>query len=85
MLGGPKPFGRTEFDQLLGSYGAICDAPFITFAPELIEAYPDALVVLVERDIETWYKSFKAAIIENSFQPLPTGHQQPGCRILVST
>jgi hypothetical protein len=34
------------------------------FAPELIEAYPDALVVLVERDIKTWYKSFKAAIIE---------------------
>lgn len=42
MLGGPKPFGRTEFDQLLGNYGAICDAPFITFAPELIEAYPEA-------------------------------------------
>jgi len=60
MLGGPKPFGRTEFDQLLGNYGVICDAPFITFAPKLIEAYPDALVVLVERDIETWYKSFNA-------------------------
>lgn len=51
-LGGPKPF-----DQLLGGYAAVCDAPFIAFAPEIIEAYPDAVVVLVERNIEAWYKS----------------------------
>lgn len=52
VLGGPKPFGRAEFDQLLVGYTTVCDAPFIAFVPALIEAYPDAMVVLVERDIE---------------------------------
>jgi hypothetical protein len=70
VLGGPKPFDRAEFDQLLEGYAAVCDAPFIAFAPELIEAYPSALVVLVERDIEAWYKSFGSVITANLFNPV---------------
>ncbi len=54
---------------LVGNYGGVCDALFITFVPELIEAYPDAVVVLVERDIEAWYKSFDTAITGNLFNP----------------
>jgi hypothetical protein len=39
-----KPFGRTEFDQILGHCEAICDMPANIFAEELIEAYPEAKV-----------------------------------------
>jgi hypothetical protein len=70
VLGDPKPFDRAEFNQLLGGYAALCDAPFIAFAPELIEAYPNALVVLVGRDIEAWYKSFGSVITANLFNPV---------------
>ncbi|RYP44053.1 hypothetical protein DL768_009447 [Monosporascus sp. mg162] len=65
-----KPFGRDEFDKLLGHCEAVCDMPANIFGEELIEAYPDAKVVLVERHIESWYKSFNESVIEASFSPL---------------
>ncbi|RYP61837.1 hypothetical protein DL771_009987 [Monosporascus sp. 5C6A] len=37
-----KPFGRDEFDNLLGHCEAVCDMPANIFGEELIEAYPDA-------------------------------------------
>lgn len=58
-----KPFGRTEWDQLLGEYRATTDSPGCFFAVELMEAYPDAKVVLVERDLEKWFKSFSTTIM----------------------
>jgi hypothetical protein len=50
-------FGREDWDQLLGHCQAICDWPAVAFAKELIEAYPDAKVVLNDRDIDSWYES----------------------------
>ncbi|KAI9719515.1 MAG: hypothetical protein M1828_006222 [Chrysothrix sp. TS-e1954] len=45
---GPR-FGRPEFDQLLHDFsGVSSDTPAIAFAEDLIEAYPEAKVVLVE-------------------------------------
>ena len=35
------------------------DAPAISFAEELIEVYPDAKVILVDRYVERWYTSFE--------------------------
>lgn len=67
-----KPFGRAEFDQLLGPYAAVADAPAVCFGPDLIEAYPKAKVILVERDIESWYESYYDAMIVNAFHPLAT-------------
>ena len=40
------------------------DSPSICFAEDLINAYPDAKVVLVVRDIDTWYRSFEELINE---------------------
>lgn len=57
----PRPFGRTEFDQLLGAYEVASDIPCIVFAAELIAAYPEAKVILVERDVESWFRSFQIA------------------------
>ncbi|KAL2875855.1 hypothetical protein SGCOL_009003 [Colletotrichum sp. CLE4] len=63
----PKPgqqlFGRTEFDQLLGH----CDMPANFFGSELVAAYPYSKVVLVECDIDSWYKSFDESIVTVAF------------------
>jgi hypothetical protein len=57
-----KPFQRADFDKLLGHCMAVTDGPANCFGPELIEAYPEAKVVLCERDIEAWAKSFDIVI-----------------------
>jgi len=52
-----KKFTREDWDQLLGNAQAVCDWPSIAFAKELIEAYPEAKVVLTNRDVHTWHAS----------------------------
>ncbi|GME27573.1 hypothetical protein GTA08_BOTSDO03742 [Neofusicoccum parvum] len=55
---GQGTFGRKEWDQLLGHCMAVTDNPCITFSRELIEAYPDAKVVLTVRDsADAFWKS----------------------------
>ncbi|KUL82887.1 hypothetical protein ZTR_09008 [Talaromyces verruculosus] len=48
-------FGRKEWDQLLGDCQAVCDWPACAFAKELIEAYPQAKVILTTRDVNSWH------------------------------
>ncbi|MCJ1399743.1 hypothetical protein MMC11_002945 [Xylographa trunciseda] len=58
------PFTRPDWDRLLGSYSAVsADPPAVAFAEDLVAAYPDAKVILVEREIEAWYRSFDANVI----------------------
>ncbi|KUJ19719.1 uncharacterized protein LY89DRAFT_458555 [Mollisia scopiformis] len=61
------PFDRQEFDNLLGQYEGLSDWPCIAFSQELIAAYPEAKVILVEREIESWYKSFTTTATNNVF------------------
>ncbi|KAE8362911.1 hypothetical protein BDV27DRAFT_165779 [Aspergillus caelatus] len=69
---GPK-FGRQEFDQLLHGFGAVSsDTPAIAFADDLIEAYLEAKVVLLERDIDSWYESWMKSVIKNTYDPFVT-------------
>ncbi len=53
-----EPFGRAEWDECFGGYGAVSDIASF-FAVSLIKAYPDAKVILVERDIDRWLESIK--------------------------
>lgn len=69
-FGKGKLFTRTDWDRLLGNYSAIADLPAIAFAEDLLHCYPDAKVVLVERDLEKWYKSFNDGIIANVWSPI---------------
>lgn len=52
-----KQFGRAEVEKLLGDNGAVTDAPCTVFWKELVEAYPEAKVVLAERDEDKWLQS----------------------------
>ena len=51
-----KPFGRAEFDQILGHCQAAMDVPIFNFAEDLIAAYPEAKVILTTRPIDDWYR-----------------------------
>ena len=62
-------FTRDDWDDLLGNYCGVTDSPAICFAEELIATYPEAKVVLVERDIEKWYQSF-SVLIEEMYNPI---------------
>lgn len=54
---GPKLDWRKHFDALLGHSAAVTDAPSVLFWRELMEAYPEAKIVLVERDMNKWLPS----------------------------
>jgi hypothetical protein len=60
---------RRHFNSLLGHCAAVTDVPSITMWRELIEAYPEAKVVLVERDEDKWFRSFET-LVEGILNPL---------------
>ncbi|KAH8671453.1 hypothetical protein BX600DRAFT_248522 [Xylariales sp. PMI_506] len=51
--------------QVTDGFVGCVDLPAINFVAELIEAYPEAKVVLVTREPEKWWKSFDAVVLEN--------------------
>lgn len=54
---GVGTFGREQWDQLFGHCQAVCDWPAVAFAKELIEAYPEAKVLMTTRDLDSWHAS----------------------------
>lgn len=52
-----KPYGREDFDRLLGHCQAVSDIPAVVFSEDLIRAYPDAKVILTLRDVDSWHAS----------------------------
>ncbi|KAI0015251.1 hypothetical protein F4780DRAFT_784350 [Xylariomycetidae sp. FL0641] len=57
-----KPFNRADWDALLGHYQVVSDFA-VFFAPQLLEIYPGAAVVLWERDPAAWERSFDVSLI----------------------
>ncbi|KAH7024572.1 P-loop containing nucleoside triphosphate hydrolase protein [Microdochium trichocladiopsis] len=62
---------RQHLDEMLplGDYAAVTDMPAVCFAEEMVAAYPHAKVILVERDIESWFRSFDSIIAAPMFHP----------------
>jgi len=59
---GGKKLTRDDWDRIFGNCMAISDLPAIAFAEELIEAYPEAKVILSTRDVDSWYRSVSATV-----------------------
>ncbi|KAL1795999.1 hypothetical protein ACET3X_006223 [Alternaria dauci] len=57
-----KPYGKDELDKLLADYDAVMDIPGCVFAPQLVEAYPDAKVILTKRKYKDWEQSMQESI-----------------------
>ncbi|KAM3067988.1 hypothetical protein ACMFMG_011038 [Clarireedia jacksonii] len=74
------PFQRSDWDALWGSKcpeltlpdDAVTDLAS-PFAPQLIRAYPNAKVVIVQRDFDSWWASFKPELLDRVMtQPMAT-------------
>ncbi|KAI9148941.1 hypothetical protein HJFPF1_10985 [Paramyrothecium foliicola] len=63
-----KAFSRQEWDELFGSCEAATDVASF-FALELIQAYPEAKVLLVERDFNAWFSSVDEVVSSGLFGP----------------
>ncbi|GLA27278.1 hypothetical protein AnigIFM63326_004473 [Aspergillus niger] len=60
----PEVIRELYFDRLLGDMDASTDVPTVWFASELLQAYPDAKVILNRRrDIQAWKESFRASVL----------------------
>jgi hypothetical protein len=56
--------GKPDWDKLLAGYQAGVDWPLCHFWRELTETYPNARIILTERDAEGWYRSIADTIFE---------------------
>jgi len=66
---GKGTFGREQWDQLFGHCQAICDWPCVAFAKELIEAYPEAKVLVTTRDVDSWHASTMKTVHWRATEP----------------
>lgn len=57
-----EPFGKADWDQVLGRYQAVADLPTSAFVPELLAAYPDAKLIFTPREENGWYDSCRWTI-----------------------
>ncbi len=62
FFGKGKTFGKEQFDKILADYDSGSDLPFALFADELLEFYPEAKVILTERDPDKWIASMQQTI-----------------------
>lgn len=70
--------GDFDWERIFHGYRSIIDLPAVYFWRELVDAYPDALVVLTERDPDRWYDSFVATLQTAQSQQLdPTDTAVP--------
>ncbi|KAI7350717.1 hypothetical protein KC354_g12698 [Hortaea werneckii] len=66
------PYTKPQWDALLGHCQAVTDTPCILFHEELLAAYPEAKVVLTERDdVDQWFRSQMNTTIRYSSELLP--------------
>lgn len=62
--GDRRPVARRDLDDILGEYVAVTDIPAVIFAEDLLDAYPDAKVVLNKReDLSAWKSSFRTTTL----------------------
>jgi hypothetical protein len=67
-----EPFGKNQWGALLGHCQAITDTPCVMFYKELLAAYPDAKVILTERDnTDQWFRSQMSTVIPFVEKMLP--------------
>ncbi|KAI9770986.1 MAG: hypothetical protein M1840_002690 [Geoglossum simile] len=60
----PTVFTRADWDNLVGQdYQVVADIS-VYFAAELIGTYPDAQVILWQRDIDAWYQSYDSGVLQ---------------------
>ncbi|KAI0435914.1 hypothetical protein F4803DRAFT_544031 [Xylaria telfairii] len=65
-----EPFTRQDWDFLWGSKYDIVTDMASPFVHELVKAYPNAKVVVVQRDFDSWWESFRSQLLDTLFSPV---------------
>ncbi|KAJ4406632.1 hypothetical protein N0V82_010079 [Gnomoniopsis sp. IMI 355080] len=65
-----KAFTRADWDEIWGPCEAITDIGSI-FSAQLVEVYPEAKVVLVERDVDKWFASIDEGVFSSLWGMVP--------------
>ncbi|KAF5875247.1 uncharacterized protein Bfra_003700 [Botrytis fragariae] len=66
----PPPFTSADWDRLFPNYDVVTDLASL-FADEMIRAYPEAKVVVVQRDFDAWWASFASAVLSKDIPGNP--------------
>ena len=70
--------GHGQWETIFKDYVSAVDWPTATFYKELADLYPEAKVILTERDPESWFKSTQATIFARRFEDArPGGEADP--------
>jgi hypothetical protein len=56
------PYTKADFDKLLGDCDTVADLPGCIFAQQLLEAYPEAKVILTTRAYDDWEASMQESL-----------------------
>jgi hypothetical protein len=52
------------WDQMFDGFGSAVDWPSAFYWEELVDAYPEAKVILTYRDAESWWQSYERTILQ---------------------
>ncbi|MBT5217563.1 MAG: sulfotransferase [Gammaproteobacteria bacterium] len=77
---------KREFiwDDIFDGYQAAVDWPVAAFWPQLMEAYPEAKIILSTREPEAWYESAKNTIFKSMDEGINSKNQEIRKRILMA-
>jgi hypothetical protein len=70
--------GRADWERILGGFESTVDWPGGFFYRELMDAYPDAKVLLSVRDPAAWEKSMRDTVWGTYFGDITIGHLSRG-------
>jgi len=54
---------KDDLDMMMSDFRGVCDLPPSLFTVQLLDAYPDAKLVLTTRPVEAWMKSMSRSIL----------------------
>ncbi|MBT3993336.1 MAG: sulfotransferase family protein [Gammaproteobacteria bacterium] len=72
------------WDDIFDGYQAAVDWPVAAFWPQLMEAYPEAKIILSTREPEAWYESAKNTIFKSMDEGINSKNQEIRKRILMA-
>jgi hypothetical protein len=77
---------KREFiwNDIFDGYQAAVDWPVAAFWPQLMEAYPEAKIILSTREPEAWYESAKNTIFKSMDEGINSKNQEIRKRILMA-
>ena len=74
--------GPTDWNSIFEGYKATVGWPGASFWRELSVAYPDAKVILTERDEEAWFESTQATIFSEGLEKMPAPFFNMASRVI---